>query len=115
MRDISLSYEDGSVLTDADAILQAYEIMLFTSPCEFSAAPDFGIGLEDYIGEVLNARNAAELRNFIIAKTRDYFPEIQILNLQVIKKDISTIAVQIDILVVPYGQRRTINKEIKNE
>ena len=112
MRDISLDFRDGATLEGPDAILNAYEIALFTSPTEFSADPEFGFGLLDYVGEVNNEQNALSIRNFIVSKTKQFFPEIEITKLEIFKTDTNTISIQLDVTVIPYAEKRTIQKEV---
>jgi phage baseplate assembly protein W len=110
-RDISLSFEDGRTLTGADAILQQYEIALFTIPTEFHSEPGFGIGLEQFIGEPNSEISARTLRQRILATTRDNFPEIKINSVQMIQQE-NTLTIQMDVTIVPYAQRATIRKDV---
>jgi hypothetical protein len=111
MRDVSLSYVDGSTLTGADAILEQYEIALFTVPGEFSAEPAFGIGVQQWVGEVNDSRNAKAIRQHIIAKTKELFPEISIVSVSISRSN-STLSVNLEVVVMPYNQRGTIKKDI---
>lgn len=112
VRDISISYKDGSTLSEADAILEQYEIALFTSPSEFSPDPTFGIGIEDFISEPNTPTNAKALKQQIIARTKARFPEILIERIAITAPQDNQLNIQLDILIVPYGERATINKEI---
>jgi phage baseplate assembly protein W len=111
-RDISLSYEDGSTLTGADAIIQQYEIALFTSQTEFSSDPTFGIGLEDFISEPNNETTARAIKQQIISKTKSRFPEITIRKILIQRAQENQVTVQLDIIVLPYAEEGTIKKDI---
>lgn len=111
-RDISLSYTDGSTLTGADAILQQYEIALFTIPTEFSPDPTFGIGIETYLGEANSPVTAKAIKQRIVSFTRDQFPEIAIRGILITRSQTNQINVQLDIMILPYGERRVINKDV---
>jgi len=111
-RDISLSYEDGSTITGADAILQQYEIAIFTMPAEFSPNPAFGIGLEQFLGEVNNKTTARAIKQLIVSKTDKLFPEISIQKILIIQPQDNQITVQMDVTIVPYAARRTLSKDI---
>lgn len=114
-RDITHSYVDGSVLQDADAVLHRYEIALFTVPGEFSPDPDFGIGIQQWVGEANTKENAESLRRYVISKTKKMFPQIQVLNCVVYQKDLNTSTIEINVIIIPYNKRATIKKDITNE
>lgn len=113
MRDISISWEDGSTITNADAVIQQYEIALFTSSGEFWAEPNFGMGLEDYIAEPNNDALAKAIRAMITAKTATQFPELRITGMQVLRNSFNTVSIGIDVIIVPYGERRLIQKDLE--
>ena len=116
MRDISISYKDGSTLYGADAILEQYEIALFTIPGEFSADPTFGIGIQQFVDEINNQKTAKAIRQFIIAQTNNFFPEIGILNIFTTRNVPSgTLTINIDLVILPYNKRTTLRKEISND
>jgi len=110
--DISLSWEDGSTITRTEAIKQQYEIALFTSPGELSAEPDFGIGLKRYIGEVNNEKNAKALKQLIVSKTKELFPEISLTRIEISRTTVDTISITIEFAVIPFAQVTSITRTV---
>lgn len=111
-RDISLSYEDGSTLTQGNAILQQYQIALLTEPTEFSSDPTFGLGLETFIAEANNEISGKAIRQRIVSYTRDNFPEIRIRNILITRPQDNQVSIRLDITVVPFGLNSTIRKDV---
>lgn len=111
--EICSSYIDGSILFDADALVQRYEITLFCSPGEFEGEPDFGIGLADYVSEPNTELTAKAISSSIIAKTEALFEdEIKILSLQTNRPQLKQITVDLVIQLIPYGQVATVSKTL---
>ena len=112
MIDISLSYEDGEVIKKARALLQRYEIALFTVPGELSCEPEFGIGIEQWVSEPNNEKSAKALRQHIIAMTDTNFPYIKIISLAISKTALDTISIDLRVMVVPENVEATIQKDV---
>lgn len=111
-KDISLDYNDGKTITGADAILQQYEIALFTMPTEFSPDPEFGIGIEQFVGEPNTENTAYVIEQHIRSLTNRFFPEITIANMFLEKPQENQITINMNIIIVPYAARRTIRKNV---
>ena len=116
MTDISISYSDGSTIKNADAILQQYEIALFTVPGEFSGEPDFGIGVQQWVAEPNNELSAQSLKQHIEAKTANMFSEIAISSLKIFQSaaNSSVLTIELNVIILPYNQQRTITKDVTN-
>jgi len=112
MPDISLSHRDGITILDGDAILEQYEIALFTARVEFSADPAFGFGLEKFLGEINNKVSALAIKQSIISYTAEAFPEVIIHGIQITIPQGNQINISLNITIIPYGLSTTLSKDI---
>lgn len=112
MRDISISYIDGVTLFAADAVLQQYEIALFTNEQGFPSDPTFGIGISSFVGEQNSPSTAAAIKSIVESITSRDFPEIRLLSINVTAPAFNQITVDIRVMVIPYGEERTISKTL---
>lgn len=110
--DISLSYVDGITILDGDAILEQYQIALFTERTEFSSDPSFGFGLETFLAEINNEVSAKAIKQRIISYTAEQFPEIIIRGIQITVPQGNQINISLSITVIPYGLSTTLSKDI---
>lgn len=110
MIDISLSHIDGRTLFDGDAVLERYEIFLFTSPTEFSPFLTFGAGLDDLISEPNTEQVSSAIRQRILAETERLFPQIVINSISLTRPQLGQLNISLDVTVVPYNQRKIINR-----
>lgn len=110
--EISSSYIDGSVLMGPDALLQRYEVALFSDEGTFEGDPNFGIGLERFVGEPNNEVTAKAIKSLIQSKTELLFPEIKILTLSISKPQFNQVNIIITVQLVPYNQTSNIQKSI---
>ena len=113
MRDISLSWQDGSTLIGANALLQQYEIALFTGQQEFASDPTFGIGLESFLSEPASPATARAIKSVVESITAQYFPEVSIRSLSITKPAFNQITINLSIILVPYGLEQTINRTLE--
>jgi len=111
MTDLSLSYIDGKIVKDADALLERYEIALFTSFDSVMGDPSFGIGLDQFISEPNDAVTSKAIASVIKAKS-NVFPEIKILSIALSRPQINQITIDLSVMIVPYGIIKKINKNI---
>lgn len=109
--EITTSFVDGKILKEAEAILARYELALFTMPGEIESEPDFGIGMERYIGETNNRATADSVAQFIYLETQAKFPEIKVKSVKIDQSE-TKMSVTISVIVIPYGVSADILRTI---
>jgi len=110
--DISPSYIDNQTLTGADAVLQQYEIALFTTSGSWGPDPTFGFSLEYYLSEPNTPQTATAIKSAIVAVTKSKFPQIQIESIKISRPTQYQVSIDLRVVVVPYGAKALIQKTI---
>jgi hypothetical protein len=106
--EITLSTRDGSTLEGADAVVERYYNSLICVPYSFSPDSEFGIGLPMFLSEQATTPLAKMIEQRVRSMTEKYFPELEIVSLEVSTSAPETITVSINVLVKPYGENRTV-------
>jgi phage baseplate assembly protein W len=96
---------DIALVSDADEVREALEILFTTAIKERLNYPDFGCDLKKFMFEEVNNNLAIEIQQMILNAVYDYEPRIEVQKIEIIKseEDAQVLLINIDYLIRDLG------------
>ena len=103
-----------STYTTQEAIKNNLINFFLTNPCELPLNPSFGGGLRNFLFEQSNEPTYDSLKNFVESKLSTFFPNVKVLNLDVLADDSdpNRIIVKLNYSVINTNINSTITVQI---